>query len=274
MAKGEWTFLKNWLRQGTYSYNQEVREHFRDVQSTANSATSPRAAALRACLIDGDDSSIIALHKRMNFYFKVLETHKKPEIFGLPTLTYQDQFKFKPQIKLFFAEDYDDIDPGYQAVQGRLSFRLMGVEPGTVTQSQVNQWALKIKNEFATGGGYVWRKGKEQYIYREEDKGYQFRILARTQADARELITKLLSIEDHAPDWSKLNKSTNAAPSSAYPTNPGSTNVLGKTIKNPRKRPIADVRFLYAHFYIHGRKKPVTLVDRVNYFSQAIEVVR
>ena len=274
MGKAEWSFLKSWLTKGTYSYNQQVRDHFRDVDSTAHSATHPRAAALRACLIDADDSGLIALHKRLNFYFVVLECHKKPEIFGLPTLTYQDYFKFKPQIKLFFAQDHQDVEPGYHPVKGELSFRLMGVEPGTITIAQVNGWALKIKQEFGLNGGYVWSKGKEQYVYRDEDKGYQLRVLARSQADAQQLISKALSIEGNTPDWSRLNKSTSAEPSSAYPPNPGNQTILGKVSKKPRRRPLAQVRFLYAHLFIYGKPRPIVLVDRTNYFSEAIEVVR
>ena len=273
MAKGEWVFLRNWLRSGTAAYNQEVRDYFRDVPSTQSSGSSPRAAALRACLIDSDDSGIVAMHKRMNFYFEVQQTHKKPEIFGMPTLTYQDHFKYKPQIKLFFGEDPRSNTDGYALVEGQISYRLMGISPETVTQSQVKQWALKIKNEFALNGGYVWRKGKKQFVYREDDKGYQFRILAREESDARGLITKVLSIEDNSPDWSKLNMSENSSPGTAYPTNPGNVTILGKTRRKPRIRPEVDVKFLYAQLCLHGEKRPTILIDRVRYFSRSIEYV-
>ena len=273
MAKGEWVFLRNWLRNGTAAYNQEVRDYFRDVPSTASSGSSPRAAALRACLIDSDDSGIVAMHKRMNFYFEVQASHKKPEIFGMPTLTYQDHFKYKPQIKLFFGEDWRSNTDGYALVEGQISFRLMDISPESVSQSQVNQWALKIKNEFALNGGYIWRKGKQQFVYQEPDKGYQFRILARGESDAKGLITKVLSIEDNNPDWSKLNMSANSSPGTAYPTNPGSVTILGKTTRKPRIRPEVDVRFLYAQLFLYGQKRPTVLVDRVKYFSRAIEYV-
>ncbi len=274
MGKAEWKFLKSWLRQGTAAYNQEVRDYFRDVPNTNDSSTSPRAAALRACLIDADDSSIVAMHKRMNFYFQVIQSHKKPEIYGIPCTTFQEHVRFKAQIKLFFAEDWQDVEPGYRPVEGRLSFRLMGKEPDNITQAEVNQLAAKIKTEFALNSGFVWHKGSTQYLYREEDKGYQFRILARSEGDAKELIGKILAIQNHSPDWSKLNISANSEPSSAFPTVPGNQVILGKTQKKPRKRPVADVRFIYSHLYLHGRNKPIALVDRVNWFSEAIETVR
>ena len=226
MAKGEWVFLRNWLRSGTAAYNQEVRDYFRDVPSTQSSGSSPRAAALRACLIDSDDSGIVAMHKRLNFYFEVQASHKKPEIYGIPCTTFQEQVKFKTQIKLFFAEDWRDVELGYRPVEGRVSFRLMDATPDSISQAEVNQLATKIKNEFAVNGGYVWKKGKEQFLYREEHKGYQFRILARTEADAKELITKMLSVQDHTPDWTRLNISANSEPSTAYPTVPGNQTII------------------------------------------------
>ena len=78
MAKGEWVFLRNWLRNGTAAYNQEVRDYFRDVPNTESSGRSPRAAALRACLIDSDDSGIVALLNLVSLSIRIcLSSGKK-----------------------------------------------------------------------------------------------------------------------------------------------------------------------------------------------------
>jgi hypothetical protein len=44
------------------------------------------------------------------------------QIYGMPTETYQESVKFKPQIRLWFLEDYEDVEPGIRAHQCRNQF--------------------------------------------------------------------------------------------------------------------------------------------------------
>ena len=72
----------------------------------------------------------------------------------------------------------------------------------------------------------------------------------------------------YKPGLLKVNESSE--PAITYPTIPPNQTILGKVHKEPRKRPIADVRFQYASIKLWGLPEPVILVDKTGYFSTAI----
>ena len=47
---------------------------------------------------------------------------------------------------------------------------------------------------------------------------------------------------------------------------------MGETIKKPKKRPIATVKFAYAELFIPGTTKPIILVDRTGTKAGAIKI--
>ncbi len=175
----------------------------------------------------------------------------------------------RPQIVLLFLEDYQDIEPGYEQVKGRVSFRLMNKaeissdEGSTLTVSDLKQYLAVIKREFwiELGRGYVWRKGKEMISYCDWKKGYQLQLFCRNKTDGVELVKKVLSIQGHTYDASKLNHSVNENPTQAYPTVPEQINVLGHAIRAPRRRPIADARFRAAKLLLRSLPMPIYLID-------------
>lgn len=253
--------------------NRIVREEFSDITDDDGIAT-PRASLKQACLIDDNDTAMQVMC-RMAFYYFVLRKARdlQPPIYGVPDGSSRVVPTGRPQILLYFQEDFQDVELGYSPITGEISFRLMNETPSTLTEANLQTLANKIKTEFASGNGYVWKKGKDYYSYREPDKGYYLKILARTETEAKTLIGKVLDIQGHSPDWQKLTCSLNNQPASRFPTNPGTEYVLGKTRKKKRVRPIADVRFQYAVVLLQGVMNPVALVDRSGVFREALERV-
>jgi hypothetical protein len=131
----------------------------------------------------------------------------------------------------------------------------------------MGRYTGKIGNALKKSGAVL---ENSYHRYTDKPNGHQFKILARNQSDAVEIIGKLLNItnDTYSSELLKKNEAINTA--SAYPTIPPNQIILGKTYKEPRKRPLADVRFQYASIKIWGLPKPIILVDKTGYWSEAI----
>jgi hypothetical protein len=253
--------------------NRIVREEFSDAGEDDGIAT-PRSSLRQACLIDDNDTADM-VQAKIQFYYLVLRKARdlQAPIYGLPEESSQVRVSHIPRVFLFFQEDFQDVELGYRPITGEIGIRLIGETPQTLSEAKLNTLANRIKTEFANGSGYVWRKGKELYSYVDKSKGYQFKILSRSESEAKELIGKALDINTDSPNWDYLSLSQASNPASRFPTNPGSQFVLGKSRKKKRIRPIADVRFQYATLNIQGVSNPIALVDRSGIFRNALETV-
>lgn len=254
----EWEHLQDQIRR---VHNKQVNDWFRGVDN--DDISTPRGSAKHACLIkDNDTSTMVQLRQ---WFFSVTVGHAQsfhPPLYTIPSLAFQDHAKFKPQISLYFAEDYDDVDAGETRVTGEIGIRLMRETEATLTEADVKSYANKIKSLFATGGGFTWRKGRYMFSYTETEKGYRLQILAASEAEAKRIIEQVLDIQSHTPNWDNLNKSEAINSASKYPTVPPRKTILGKSRKMPRRRPVASVKFQYALLHIYGLPNPIVLVDR------------
>lgn len=178
--------------------------------------------------------------------------------------------RFHPQVRLHFLEDTNFSQTGtnpatYQGrrrLTGRLSFRIMNETSTTISNGELIRIGTTIKNIFGVNGGYVWNKGKELYTYADWDKGYQLQILARNTTQPRDLITKILSLQNHSPEWIFLSKSGSESELERYPDLPQTKLILGQTITLKKVRPRTEVRFCYADVKVHLLAEPVILYDR------------
>ena len=251
--------------------NRELREYFLDFGVDENwdpDLTTPRGKLAHALRHEDEDPYLVTLLKCWFFEHIKGQAYRVP-YYGIPVSSFQESRKFMPQIKLYFREDLEDVEPGYPPVEGEITFRLMG--SADITKSQAEVFATRVKLAFGAGGaGYLWRKGKDMATYTDWAKGYQLQILTRSEAEAREVITKVLDIQNDAPNWAKLNYSENAAPAEAYPTIPDRELIYGELRRLPRKRPVADCRFQYALLNLHGVAAPIVLYDRSYTYAAAL----
>jgi hypothetical protein len=254
-------------------HNKIVREEFADAGEDDNIST-PRSSLRQACLIDDNDTADMVIARLLFYYFDLRKARDlQSPIYGVPEESSQVRVAHVPRVFLFFQEDFQDVELGYRPITGEIGVRLIGETPQSLSESKLNSLASRIKNEFANGSGYVWRKGKELYSYVDKNKGYQFKILSRSESEAKELIGKALDINTDSPNWDFLSTSQAINPASKFPTNPGSQTILGKSRKKKRIRPIADVRFQYATLNLQGVSNPIPLVDRSGIFRNALETV-
>lgn len=251
----DWERLQSVLMQ---VQNRRVREFFNDLNDSPI-ATVGRAALRDACLLEDRDTATITL-LRLQLYYMILEGGQSmhPPLYTIPVDRYQQRVQFRPQVTLYFKEDAADVEEGYSPISAEISFRLKESDEN-VTPAEAQLLANKIRSEFATGNGYRWRKGRTLLAYTDIEKGYIFKIYAASEAEGKEVIRRVMSIQNDTMDEDllKLNQLANNPP-----IVPPTHVVYGKSRRKPRRRPVGWVRFVFAEMHIWGLPKPVVLVDR------------
>lgn len=262
----DWEHLKKQLIQ---DYNREVSRHFRGVED--NSIATAKQSVKHACRIQVDDTAAMASCRMQYFYLTCRHAQEvQAPIYALPLEDVISKNANIPRVELFFREDLDDVEEGYWPVKGLIRFRLRNQSDKTITNSELVSLGNKIKGLFGSGGGFRWHKGRVRCCYSDNDKGYNLQVLSYTEAEGQRVIEQVLDIQGHTPDWDRLNISQAVNPSSAYPTNPGTVTILGKSQKNVRKRPSAYVRFQWASVLLPSVHKPVIVYDRTNWRPKAL----
>jgi hypothetical protein len=253
--------------------NKIVKAEFNDVGDDAwvHDITTPRGSLRVACThLDADsvDMTLIRLWLFYGVLRKCQDFH--PAIFGTPSTSFQETTRYHPQIHLYFEEKYTEADPGYKPLRSQVSLRLMNETTDTLTKAEITVIATKIKTLFSTSVPFHWKRGKELFSYIDQSKGYYFQLLCFSTTEAKKVIEQVLDIRGHTPNWKLLNSKTNAEPVGAYPTIPVSKTILGKSYKQPRRRPVGNVYFTHAVLHIHGKPNPVVLVDSDKRYPESV----
>lgn len=218
-------------------------------------------------VLQGTKKELMQIIPQMTAMYQLLDTldlesgYTKENIFP--------ERKYYPLIRLHFIQD-SDFKPGTNQPKGRgrnrtkgkLSFRLMDETTETITEANLTALGQRIKQVFGENNGYVWRKGKEMYCYADWSKGYQLQILARSEVQAKDLVTKILSLQNHTPIWKYMTKSENLAEAEAYPNIPETKVILGEQTTLPLNRANVEVRFIYTDARISPLTRPILIYDR------------
>jgi hypothetical protein len=249
-------------------HNKLVREEFSDIEAD-DSLDIPRGSLKRACLLTDDDTVDLTI---LRFWLFFVHTRKAsdfhPPIYGIPSDLYQESALYKPQVQLHFWQDPAATPSGLAPARTRVSFRIHNETSETLTPAKAQTLANKIRTEFMTGNGYRFSRGKKMFVYKDKERGYNFRMLMLNESDARELISKVHNLRSHTPNWDNLSEMTT---NKTFPENPGNHIVYGKSVKKIRHRPTAMVRFRSAELHIHGLANPVILNDMTGYHKTALE---
>jgi hypothetical protein len=240
-----WEHLQNVLIK---VHNREVKQEFNDITDDDDISVA-RGNLKVACLLKDSDTAEMTVLRMMLFWFNLRKAQDlQGHFYGQLIQEVQATRKYKPQVKLFFIEKLTGAEEegDYAPVPGEISFRLMNESSATLSKTNLITIGNKIKLLFGGANPEKWKKGKDLASYTDHEKGYQLQLLVRNKTDAKALITKILDIQNHIPEWKHLNYKENDLPTDAYPILPGTQTILGKTYKKPRVRPIAEVVFQYA----------------------------
>lgn len=251
--------------------NREVREWFRnsDGDEIDDDITTPKGSLQVACF-HRDSDSLLMTQMRFQLFEKLRLQKFQIPITGIPRGSVEESRRYRPQVMLFFQEDQADTIAEYAPVTGEISYRLMDHTSETITPAVAQVISNRIKTNFGAGNGYIWRKGKHMMSYIDRDEGYQLQLLVRTENDGRQLIDRVLDLKGKSPEFSKAHFKENLEPTEAYPTLPRTKRIYGEQRREPRKRPIADVRFQYAVLDVWGLTNVIPLVDRAGIFPSAM----
>lgn len=238
--------------------NRRIRKEFDDADD--DDISTPRGSLKQACLLKDADSAIQSL-MRLWLYYVVLggATAMHPPLYSIPSDRYQQLVRFAPQVTMYFKEDIEDVEDNFAPLDAEISFRLMGESNTTISKQDLERLATKIRSEFASAGGYRWKKGRVKLNYRDQDQGYLLSINAFSESEGKEVIRKVLELQSHTLDEGKL---TINQLGEAPPTLPPTQQILGKTRRQPRRRPVGYVRFVWAEVHIHGIPEGICLLDR------------
>ena len=264
--------------------NKQIREDFRDIfnggETWEPEVGTTRGSMLRALLHEDSDPIHVTAVRMMLYYF----TYEKAKalqapVYGIPVPEYDRTFKYKPQIHLKFYQTRFNVPSSTnndgvssKPVESTISFRLMNETSESLTITELERYANRIKTNFGASGGYRWEKGKVTVNYTDKEKGYKLRLYCKTKADGKTLIEQILDIQQHIPDWTKMTTSENENPLERYPNipTPRTTRILGKTVEKPQLRPVVDVRYRYSTIHIHGLGQPRGLHDLTNTIKNPI----
>jgi hypothetical protein len=253
--------------------NKIVRDEFNDLgdENWDDDITTSRGS-LRVACTHQDADSVDMTNLRLWMFYVVLRKCKDfhPNIFGIPTTSFQETNKIHPQVHLYFEEKSTEADPGYSALRSQVSFRLMNETTDTLTKAEATTLANKIKTLFNNGTPFFWKRGKELASYVDQEKGYYFQILVFNETEAKKVIEQVLDVRGHTPNWKLLNLKKNSEPATTYPTVPVTKTIMGKPYKQPRRRPVGTVRFIAAVLVLHGKPNPLVLYDPNNLYTDAL----
>ncbi|WP_052754417.1 hypothetical protein [Calothrix sp. 336/3] len=169
----------------------------------------------------------------------------------------------KPKVILFFKspkpikKENTRTDRRYEAY---VSFRLMNETSETITKTEVETIAQRIKSVFATPP-LSWNRGKLFCTYSDWSKGYQFQLIVSSKEEAKKLIKALLKIQGHTPNWAFMNSIENEEAEESFDETPGKKNILGQAVNNPVKRRKIRTLFAYALMYLPPKVDPVVLIS-------------
>ncbi len=247
--------IRDYLRK---TFNKEVVEWFADVTDndfdTVGGIT--RKDIRNACIIRSKDT-IPTMHMKISlFRYEIQQAHLKPDIYGIPTLDFHESVVYLPQVVIHWKERSDIANANNRApIKAQCSIRYKGAY-----ESRADLVALKtkIKGIFTTGQSlHHWTKGKNKYSYRDKIKGYEMIVTAGTVDDAKDVISKMLAIQNDVINNDYLTTSTTDRSFAARET----IQVAGRIFEKPKRRPAGEVYFSRAEFKIHGMPKDLVLVS-------------
>lgn len=246
--------------------NKSVRGHFKDLDEIAESeliTTNSRHVAKLVSLHKDKDPITLTVARLLCFYFSMGNFEGTP-IYGLPSSEFHETKEFLPQVVLWFREKTSDAKThGRYPTRARVSFRIID---NNFTEVEAKALALKIKEVLATPK-VLFRKGEVKISYRDLTQGYEFILAAHDETEAKELITKVLSLRNNTPDWEYLTNSESGKNFKTKKYKP----ILGKQTEMPNRRPIANCYFTHAELKIHGMTKDKILVDTTGRYPAAYQ---
>lgn len=190
-------------------HNKRVRNYFKPNNNDKSEIAKERAYLASRLIIDPTKSSKIdCIFNCLWFDLQIANAFENvAKVYGTPIRQFQSEVAFKPQICFTFKEreiNKQDLPLRNYKLEKEISFRLNDVNVPK-TNAQLKTLAQKIKTKFWTSGrAYNYNAGLNNYRYKDDDNGYRLSIDMASTTKAKELIDKLLDIQNVKYVESKL----------------------------------------------------------------------
>jgi hypothetical protein len=177
-----------------------------------------------------------------------------------------------PYIHLFFKELPTGRGGTGTQLESDMTFRLMdkqefdGLIPGatTISIADIKKFASTISKIFNSNPdqAYQFQRGRGSYSYCDWNKGYHFRLLANSAAEAERVFKDVLKIQNHQFDEMYMGVGANRNPAKRYPITPPKKKVLNEEKPLPNQRQTGFVTFRWAKLGLPVTNDSLILVSR------------
>lgn len=178
MPARDWALIRKALINGD-SYNSEVSAYFSDFNTDAS------ASVLRnLCLVQSNDSTLIAQARIRFFREEIQKTHLKPIIIGQPKIDLDADVKYHPEVSITFQQSLISVPRGKYPKDAVISWRLMNETSESLTFAKMNNIATLVYQQFFQNR-FTFNKGKiiGWYISPADGLNLQLYCLDETEAE-------------------------------------------------------------------------------------------
>ncbi|WP_099073444.1 hypothetical protein [Nostoc linckia] len=171
--------------------------------------------------------------------------------------------RHKPEVVLkFYQKQNNDPDKGAitQALSMEMSFRLMNKsKEDFATDDYLKSLSETIYKEMCTPP-FKANKGKQTYTYADHEKGYQFKLDVKDEAEAKRIIKKVLDIQGHKMNDDLFRKGSSKV-NNSQSTTPERVTIRGERVEIPQRGKEGEVTFQFAYLNVGVNVPPINLVD-------------
>ena len=244
------------------THNPTVQAFFSKLESDLGRGDSGKKKAIQqirtACTIRVNDSAIVASGKvaLFNSYAIAKSVGVEGDFYAMPIEDYHERVRLKPQVVLLFRQPRDEVPDGRRAIEAQIGFRWRKESP---SKGDAASLANRIDSEFGwRDRPYKWERGAVIGSYVDPDRGYRLKLYVKNQSEGREVIEKVLNLQNDSFDrnfysYSKTERQLRDGTERQT--------ILGESRKLPRERPSGRVAFYRAELKVWGVRPDVTLVD-------------
>lgn len=242
MSIRDWAAIRRALINGD-SYNSEVILHFADLPTN-----SEREAVKNLCLVQPNDSILIAQQRIRFFREEIQKTHLKPIIIGQPKIDLDANVKYHPEISIGFKQSLTSVPRGKYPKDARISWRLMNETSESFTFAKMNDVAALVYQHFFQNR-FTYNKGKFIGWYISPIDGLNLQLYCLDETET-ERVAKYV-VQAVGKSWDdKIFKITK--PKRSNETTSKQITVLGKQKDAPVWRPNIIVNAYKANINVWG----------------------
>jgi hypothetical protein len=237
--------------------NRKVKEHFSDLgdERWQPDFNVDRHFTRWVCTHQDKDPLTLSVGRLLVYFFKIQGLLDAP-IYSMPCTQLFNSVECLPQIIINFQESVQSARDNNRNKHPLTAQHYIRVRTDFSSESEVQRIARKVKEVFATPI-FSFDKGRLKYTYLDRSKGYFFIVATPNEAEARNVVEKLLAINNDVPDWELLTESR----SNKNFTSVQTMRVNGKQYKKPQRRPLGRVSFISAELHVDGLPGNIHLLD-------------